>query len=301
MTLEGVLSGTFTMGSHRTWVYADPRHEVTLNEPYWIGQTEVTQAQYLTITGDDPAYNKGDDFPVEVVTISDARYFCRKLTESQRAAGHLSADFEFGIPSEAQWERAALFGSTNAYDDVFEQMGWNTLNEDGKSAPVESGPGTASGLYGMYGNVWELCRDPYGAYPSEPQYDPEGAVQGTFVVVRGGNKNLSPAGTRSEVRNSVSPWNGGLAVGFRGVLQPVRPWLAVQTDLFASVSILDEAGRMIRTVDGGIAQRLPLRLKRGQSYELRVTKDGCLDHVETVVADWDTTRWLEIELEKVPE
>src|SRR5262249_51806396 len=48
-------------------------HEVTLTEPFYLGKTEVTQAQYEALIGNNPSRFKGADRPVEKVTWKEAR------------------------------------------------------------------------------------------------------------------------------------------------------------------------------------------------------------------------------------
>jgi formylglycine-generating enzyme len=70
----------------------------------------------------------------------------------------------------------------------------------------------------MHGNVYELCRDWYGEYPSGVIVDPVGAAEGSGRVLRGGGWGNDGQRCRSANRGGSRPdyRNGGLGfpVGF---------------------------------------------------------------------------------------
>ncbi|MCX7018286.1 MAG: SUMF1/EgtB/PvdO family nonheme iron enzyme, partial [Candidatus Sumerlaeota bacterium] len=103
--------GAFDMGSQPNETNREidegPVHRVTL-DGFWLGKTEVTQAQYAKIMGTNPSSFKGDgNLPVESVSWNDAVLFCQKLTQKSGK--------NYRLPSEAQWEYACRAGSTTAY------------------------------------------------------------------------------------------------------------------------------------------------------------------------------------------
>lgn len=67
-------------------------HRVTLARGFWMARTEVTQAQWKSVMGNNPATpaNKGRNNPVENVSWHDALQFCLE-------AGH-----GLQLPTEAQ-------------------------------------------------------------------------------------------------------------------------------------------------------------------------------------------------------
>jgi formylglycine-generating enzyme required for sulfatase activity len=44
-----------------------PRHEVTITQGFWMGQTPLTQEAYQHVTGSNPSHFHGDKLPVETL------------------------------------------------------------------------------------------------------------------------------------------------------------------------------------------------------------------------------------------
>src|SRR5579872_4612508 len=123
--------GKFTMGSPRTEVKHienEAQVDVTLTRGFWLGEYEVTQDEYERLMWKNPSSfsAKGQEkkqvvgmetqrFPVESVTLDDAMEFCRKLTEQERHAGRLVNEWEYTVPTEAQWEYACRAGTATAF------------------------------------------------------------------------------------------------------------------------------------------------------------------------------------------
>ncbi len=290
MKMIGIPAGQFVMGTDISYSSAYPKHKVTISQPYWIAQTEVTQAQFEAVMGKNPSYYKDANYPVEMVALAfDAKYFCNKLTEREWASGRLSKEYEYALPTEAQWEYACVLGTGKTFEELLDEMGWHTLNADGNNTPVGKSRPTASGLYDMYGNVWELCRDLYGKYPEGAVKDPEGGVSAKYAnfVLRGGNANNQTSNYRSGVRVYYYASNSQKSLGFRPVLQKSRPRLLVRSnEAWARVEISAEDGRIIREVGSMTADRIPCYLNRGETYRVRVSLDGFKEYTIIIVADW---------------
>ncbi|WP_414660469.1 formylglycine-generating enzyme family protein [Horticoccus sp. 23ND18S-11] len=228
LVLIRIEPGTFTMGSaaeepERNKAEA-PRMLVTLTQPFWLGRTEVTQAQYEAIAGANPSTfsTAGKTHPVERVSWIDAMAFCRKLTERERAAGRLSAQEAYTLPTEAQWEYACRAGTTGAYPGEPDAMAWHSGNSDGTTHAVGLKRPNAWGLHDMTGNVLEWCYDWYGNYPGGTVTDPTGPERGYYRMARGGSWRTGAQLGRSAARGGGSPGRLDYTIGFRLALCAVR-------------------------------------------------------------------------------
>ncbi|QOV88690.1 SUMF1/EgtB/PvdO family nonheme iron enzyme [Humisphaera borealis] len=228
-----VKPGTFAMGSAQTVAGrgADEfQHEVTISQGYYMGATEVTQAQWRAVMGTEPSRLKQDDFPVDAVSWHDAAEFCRRLSQKEGKT--------YRLPTEAEWEYAARAGTTTKwsfgdrpedlhrfgnYSDVSSTQNhrWQDKSaNDGNDrlARVGSYPSNPWGLYDMYGNVHEWCSDWYGEYPQVAVTDPAGPNTGTERVVRGGSYANAASTCSSAKRGTLSPDKRQGSYGFRIVM-----------------------------------------------------------------------------------
>lgn len=126
-------------------------------KPYAFGKYEVTQAQYQAVTGENPSRLKGSSLPVTNVFYKEASEFCRKLTERERAAGRISENQEYRLPTKAEWEHACRAGTTTRFDseEDLARAAWYKGNSGGRPCPVGMKEPNAFGLCDMHGNVGE--------------------------------------------------------------------------------------------------------------------------------------------------
>jgi formylglycine-generating enzyme required for sulfatase activity len=240
ITLVYVPAGEFWMGATDSdpdaWDDEKPRHRVYL-DGYWIGQTEVTNAQYegFILAGgystrafwssagwawresngvtqplywNDVTWN-GAEHPVVGVSWYEAEAYARW-------AG-------VRLPTEAQWEYAArggplgrgyLYAGSNSVDEV----AWYSDNSGGRTHPVGQKKPNELGLYDMSGNVWEWAADWYdaGYYAQSPRENPLGPSTGPYWALRGGVWDGSPKYARCSKRQRPIPferyWNSGFRV-----------------------------------------------------------------------------------------
>jgi len=198
-------------------LFADEQPQCRVNLPgYWIGRTEVTNAQYLRFvlatSHRAPEHLKDgqipsglENFPVVFVDWEDARAYC------EWAGGRL--------PSELEWEKAARGGDGRAFPwgnewdakrcrnfellvgrrcgtDEWYLAGaaWlsshDPVREEGPAA-VGSYPAGVSpyGCLDMAGNVWEWCADRYdkNAYQRYAKGDLTPPKSGDYKMLRGGS------------------------------------------------------------------------------------------------------------------
>lgn len=228
LELLWVDAGTFLMGSPADEPERNkaegPQVRVTLTRGFWLGRTEVTQAQYEAVMGGNPSTFKaaGPRAPVERVSWLDAMAFCRKLNERERAAGRLPPGFAFTLPTEAQWEHACRAGATGAYSGEPDAVAWTAENSGGTTHPVAAKRPNAWGFHDLAGNVLEWCLDWYGPYPRQPVVDPTGPASGHYRVARGGSWRVGAHVGRSAARAGGSAGRLDYTIGFRVALSAVE-------------------------------------------------------------------------------
>lgn len=260
VTLEllAVKAGTYMRGSppdekyRPEKVYRETQHEVTLTKPFWLGKTEVSQAQYKAITGHNPSKFKGDNLPVETVTWLDAYKFCLKLTEREKKAGRLPKGMVYRLPTSAEWEYAARSGNPGPYP--FEgtsalrlmEYAWYSRvhflrhgykeSEDtlDSTHPVGTKKPNAWGFHNMFGNVSELCYDFCLQHTKEPKVDPTWPEPGlekqyfssARFMVKGGSFKSNQRECRVASYSLIMFGSKWEATGFRLALGfPLRPHL----------------------------------------------------------------------------
>ena len=227
LELVKVEAGSFEMSVKDGADFKDEvPHRATLTRDFYIGNTEVTQAQYRAVMDTNPSEFKGADLPVERVSWYDAMKFCAKLNERGKAP----AGWKFTLPTETQWEFAARGGRKSRHlkysgSDDSDEVAWSGDNSSHATHPVGKKRANELGLYDMSGNVWEWCLDDWreDSGKAVPEFSRGIDHSGESRVVRGGGCLSAVHCCRSSRRMNSAPGNsrGGL-IGFRVVLVPVR-------------------------------------------------------------------------------
>ena len=251
ITLLYVPAGEFWMGSAASDALSGanerPQHHIYL-DGYWIGRTEVTNAQYarfieaggysrreywtdeswqwresngITAPANwDSSGRNGAEYPVVGVSWYEAEAFARWA--------------DARLPTEAEWEKAArgtdgrIWPWGNAWDgtrlnycDKKCTYAWKDYAvNDGYEYIAPAGQYAAGaspyGALDMAGNVWEWAADWYDEtyYLVSPERNPVGPSAGFFRVLRGGSCFLDASIVRCAYRWWIRPDYRSYYLGF---------------------------------------------------------------------------------------
>jgi eukaryotic-like serine/threonine-protein kinase len=208
LTMVEIPAGEFLMGASPTEVGSSareqPQHQVKVPR-FFMGQTQVTQAQWAALFPGTPVGARGNDrLPVYSVNWLDAIAFCERLSQK---TGH-----RYRLPTEAEWEYACRANTTTpfGYGDtlISSVANYNGEHPYGLAprgefrqqvTPVAKFPPNRWGLYDMHGNVWEWCLDEwFENYQGAPS---DGSARG--------NVDLRDAANSADLDDRVRVVRGG--------------------------------------------------------------------------------------------
>jgi len=213
-------SGSFWMGCAALDTQCSPSErpgQMIQLPTFKINKFEVTQAQYghcikakkCSLPNENFDPRKKGKYPVTNVTWFQATEFCKWA--------------KMRLPTSAEWEKAArgsdqrIFSWGNEKPDCARA---NSSSECGyKSKPVGTSAGDVSpyGVYDMTGNVEEWVNDWYATnyYSDCPSNSPQGPLNGSEKVVRGGAFNSDSWHSRLSFRFYAAPKQADDYRGFR--------------------------------------------------------------------------------------
>lgn len=203
--------------------YDCPPREVEV-EPFLLGMTAVTQAQWRAVAALPPVARDlapapscfdGAEHPVECVSALDADEFCARLTRATGAS--------LRLPSEAEWEVACRAGARTPFNLGATLTGAHAhyaashvyRDESPRAAAVGTAPvalhaPNALGLHDMHGNVWEWCADAW-----KDSRAGHGNERAQFRTLRGGSWADSPGKLRAASRSGYPAAGLNRLIGLR--------------------------------------------------------------------------------------
>ena len=223
--------GQFLMGSPKDESGRDDdedQAQVTLTGGFWMGQTVVTQSQWETVMETHP-WNEKDwtkqsrNTPASWINHSEAIRFCERLTELDREAGRIPSDWEYRLPTEAEWEYACRAGTNTRYsfgddESMLGDYAWCTAESQSPAEWYAHEVGLKKpnpwNLHDMHGNVSEWCQDHW----SDVLPGGDDPVVDRFAsnrIHRGGSWFSEPVDCRSACRSLDAPEYRDDNVGFR--------------------------------------------------------------------------------------
>lgn len=109
------------------------------------------------------------------------------------------------------------FGNSEA---ILREYAWFGDNANNTTHPVGQKLPNAWGLYDIYGNVQEWCKDWYAnPYPQGDVSDPQGPSAGDSRVLRGGAWGDDFTMVRSSYRNTAEAEAASPGIGFRVLME----------------------------------------------------------------------------------
>ena len=249
INLIKVKGDIFKMGddTKELWDDTRPVHNVKLGYNYMINKYEVTFEEYDSYCESEGIKSKPSDNgwgrginPVINVSWYDAVKYCNWLSkqaglpvaydenrgELLDSKGKVTKDITlvkgYRLPTEAEWEFAALGGTigatkNNKYSGGKEAdiVAWYAANSTNRVQNIGKKFANELGIFDMSGNAAEWCNDIYEKYQNKTYINPIGAASGKARVVRGGSFYSINYNIRVRYRDSYYPTTKDVNFGFR--------------------------------------------------------------------------------------
>jgi len=216
----------------------------SLSRDLWVQTTEVTQAQWLRLMGNNPSrFVDCDDCPVESVNWYEALAYANALSKKDAlpesyvlsgcretpgtgllcasaslVAPDLATTRGWRLPTEAEWRfvsRNQASQSWSLQEDITHATpyAWSATNSGDVTHPVAQKRANSWGLYDTRGNVSEWSWDSGVGLPACNSVDPVGPLRGA-TCLGGSYRSSELAGEAGEQRRR-HPGNRDSTTGFR--------------------------------------------------------------------------------------
>ena len=211
-------------------------HYVSLTNDFYMSVFELTQGQFMNVVGSEPttysSYSYEPTHPVDWIVYNSFRGSSALWPNDGHDVDPSKDLYTFrtvlnlpslDLPTESEWEFACRAGTGTARPDMVAAVGdlaWYADNSDGATHEVGLKLPNPWGLYDMFGNVSEWCRDYAGAYETAnslaaPVIAPTGPATATdstncYRAKRGGSFRSPESWIRSARRGySDQTWVQG--------------------------------------------------------------------------------------------
>lgn len=275
---------------------ARPAHQVTLTQGFYLARYELTQAQWTGLTGSRPWADPTSDctapddpdHPAVCVSYNRIVGILDGLNRTQRRR-------RIHLPTEAQWEHAALTGSTHLWffgsePSLLAEHAWYATNTpDETPRPVGLKLPNRWGLHDMDGNVREWCLDQFAAYDEDDLTNPAGPYMPVWdrkPVQRGGDVRLPPVSSRERfpgVASAVSAYVGARLVAYGPPMESPVGVALYDLDEVPPTLPLDPAGYP--------APGQPLNLELDDGFDTRTTTAWSFIENRGEEAVWHQDLW----------
>lgn len=219
--LRWIPPGRFVMGSTATEPGRfdnEMQHEVTVSNGFWFADTQVTQALWEAVMGNNPSCFASPDRPVESIDWDDCQTFLARINE-------MIPDLNARLPTEEEWEYACRAGTSTStwagnieaiesnfvlplatiawyagnsfFDETEAQTGLSKRFREG-THPVKRKAPNPWGLYDILGNVYEYCSDAHVDYSEK--LSGQRTSNSLYRNIRGGSWRSLPKYVRSANR-----------------------------------------------------------------------------------------------------
>jgi len=214
--------------------------EAEITHEFWLGQTEVTQAQWKRVMKTTPwtkwkSAVSDDDYPATAVSWHDARAFCERLTQVEREQGRIGDDLEYRLPTEAEWcyaSKAPRISKATGKPLKLKEFAWCEYSSGGRLHAVGELPANVWGLHDIAGNLceWTLDRFANSKQASLPVYGGENPFQWCDLeqgaesvhIIQGHYYSGSFGGRGSCTSSRSSAGNFGFRVALAPPAQPTK-------------------------------------------------------------------------------
>jgi len=208
--------GSFLIGELDYGRDSQAQSMVEITRPFFIGERPLTQMEWQSINGDNPAkYSEGWSAglrPIESVSWVDCQELLAKLNALDDDE-HLGLRGYWRLPTEAEWEYSARADSSTRWwfgdeDKELDEHGWHAGNSGGMTKEVGQKTTNPWGLMDVHGLIGEWCQDVDENNPSKRIY-------------KGGSWFTESESTRSAARSSAYSDRRSDGIGLRLVWEPL--------------------------------------------------------------------------------